>query len=86
MQCENFKEHIQGYLDKELSDEILQEMRLHKKTCSRCRYELLVYKKCIQMIRNFVGQEMPPENIREKLKQKLGCDCFDKCLPKLRDN
>lgn len=84
MKCEEFKRFIQSYLDKELPEAIENEWRQHLEECHACRSEVRIYEKCIVMMQRFMGEELPPKTLQERLKQKLGCDCFDFCLPEQR--
>ena len=82
MMCEEFKSFIQSYLDNDLSEEVEKEWQQHFEECSACRTKVRIYERCIAMMRRFMREECPPKTLREKLKQKLGCDCFDFCAPR----
>jgi anti-sigma factor RsiW len=81
MECETFKRFIQDYLDEELPEDVKGEWQQHFEACLACRTEVQIYQKCIGMLQRFMGEERPPETLRERLKQKLGCNCFDFCFP-----
>ncbi len=81
MKCKDFKKFIQTYLDQELHKEVENEWQLHLNQCGVCRTELHIYEKCIRMLQHAMGEEVPPKTLRKKLKQKLGCDCFEFCFP-----
>ena len=77
MNCETFKGFIQNYLDEEIPVDVKGKWRQHLEACRSCRTEVQIYEKCIGMLQRFMGEEHPPKTLRERLKQKLGCDCFD---------
>jgi len=64
-------------LDHELSGEIETEWRQHLEACGACRANLQEFETCLAMMRRFMGDEMPPKRLRERMKQRLGFDCFD---------
>jgi hypothetical protein len=70
---------IQAYLDHDFSAETEQEWRQHLEGCSVCRDNVRAYEKCLALMRRFMHDERPPERLRERLKQRLGLDCFDCC-------
>lgn len=77
MKCKEFKEFIQAYLDKELPIEVRKAWHQHLDECSICRASVQTFEKCITMMQQFMSEELPPKDLRERLKQRLGCDCFD---------
>jgi predicted anti-sigma-YlaC factor YlaD len=79
MRCQEFRTFIQTYLDHELSREIEAEWRQHLEECCACRAKVRGFEKCLAMMRRFMGDEMPPKRLRERMKQRLGFDCFDFC-------
>ena len=79
MTCREFRKFIQAYLDHDLSAEVEQDWRQHLAGCSACRNNVRAYEKCLALMRRFMGDECPPKRLRERLKQRLGCDCFDFC-------
>ena len=79
MRCQEFRAFIHTYLDHELSREIEAEWRQHLEECVACRANVREFETCLAMMRRFMGDEMPPKRLRERMKQRLGFDCFDFC-------
>ena len=88
MMCRELRTFVQAYLDHELSEEAEKEWRQHLEGCSACRDHVQSYEKCLAMMRRFMRDECPPKRLRERLKQRLGYDCFDCCnwAPKTRNH
>ncbi len=81
MDCNEFRKFIHPYLDKELPGPVEKEWHEHHEDCKACRNEVQLFKKCIGMLQHFMGEELPPTALRERLKQRLGRDCFEYCFP-----
>jgi anti-sigma factor RsiW len=79
MQCREFRKFIQAYLDHDLSEEVEKEWHQHLAGCSACHTNVQAYEKCLALMRRFMRDECPPKRLRERLKQRLHCDCFDFC-------
>lgn len=79
MTCGDVSKFIQAYLDNDFSAEIEKEWHQHLEDCSACREHVQSYKKCLALMRRFMRDECPPKRLRERLKQRLGYDCFDCC-------
>ena len=74
MRCQEFSTLIQSYLDHELSREIETEWRQHLEECGACRANVREFETCLAMMRRFMGDEMPPKRLRERMTQRLGFD------------
>lgn len=68
--CKKYFERISEYLDGELDDDICHEIEAHLEECPDCRACLDSLKKTIQLCKEAVKEEIPPD-IRERLRKNL---------------
>ena len=71
MNCGDCMKRLDGYLDRELTDEELEEVRHHMEDCPPCedRFQLQVHMK--RLVKICCDQGEAPEHLREKLRQIL---------------
>ena len=61
MKCEQVKDKLQAFLDKETSAEVTEAISTHLLTCNVCQNELRSLQKIDNFILSFEDEEVPPE-------------------------
>lgn len=71
MNCRDCLERLDPYLDRELTDSELEEVKQHLAACPPCedRYQLQVHVK--RLVKVCCDQGIAPEHLRSRLKQIL---------------
>ncbi|MGH7904616.1 MAG: mycothiol system anti-sigma-R factor [Candidatus Dormibacteraceae bacterium] len=72
MNCRDCVEKLDGFVDRELSDAEVLEVRRHLKDCPPCedRFHLEVEVK--RLVRTCCSSDRAPDSLREKLREILG--------------
>ncbi len=87
MNCKEFKQSIETYLDGELNEQALSAFEQHLDSCQTCRMELMSFDKCIDLMRTVMEDVNPPDTIRKGIFEKLGCcDMMKMCCPAPKNN
>lgn len=71
MNCREFKENIDSYLDGELDDNKTAEFEIHFTSCQNCHTELESLDKCSKVLRRLLKPENPPQSIQDKVFREL---------------
>jgi anti-sigma factor RsiW len=70
MRCEEFKDKVDAYLEKELSKDESIEFESHLRSCLNCGMEIESIQKSIDMMKNIFSDKKPPPEIKKKVFEK----------------
>lgn len=71
MSCKNVVENIMEYIDKELDDKTLQELKAHLEVCPECKSFVDTYKKMLKLSGNLKNKKFVTPEIRQRLRDLL---------------
>jgi anti-sigma factor (TIGR02949 family) len=74
--CESLLGSLSEYIDGELSSELCQELEKHLAGCDNCRVVLNTTLRTIDLVHAPVEKPDLPEDVRERLFQRLNLDDY----------
>jgi predicted anti-sigma-YlaC factor YlaD len=70
VRCEEFKNRIDAYLEKELRKDESMKFEDHLRSCRNCRMEIESIQKSIAMMKTIFSDKKPPPEIKKKVFDK----------------
>lgn len=67
MDCNECRERLYPYLDRELSERELDEVRVHLDECGGCESSFVLERTFLDRLRGSATSEVCPEAVRERL-------------------
>jgi anti-sigma factor (TIGR02949 family) len=77
--CEDFGKIIDLFLEGELTDQEIAELKRHLEDCELCRSEIKSTEKCIVIMKKCMGDENPPDTMKKKIVIKIIRDGSGDC-------
>jgi anti-sigma factor (TIGR02949 family) len=74
MDCDECRERLDPYLDRELSPREFEEMRVHLDECGGCERAYVVERVLVERIKDSATASVAPEGVRERLIVRLRKD------------
>ena len=74
MDCEECRERIHPYLDRELDPKEFDDMRLHLEDCGGCERMYVVERVFVDRVRASATANVTPAGVRERLIVRLRAD------------
>ena len=72
MNCGECVDRLGGYVDRELTEVEMSEVRRHLKECPPCEDRFYLETVVKRLVRTCCSQDRAPEGLREKLREILG--------------
>jgi len=80
--CEGLLESLSAYIDGDLPPELCAELEKHLAGCNDCRVVLNTTKRTIDLVHSPLEKPDLPEDVRERLFQRLNLDTYLTPKPK----
>jgi len=80
--CEGLLESLSAYIDGDLPPELCAELEKHLAGCNDCRVVLNTTKRTIDLVHSPLEKPDLPEDVRERLFQRLNLDPYLTPKPK----
>ena len=80
--CEGLLESLSAYIDGDLPAELCAELEKHLAGCNDCRVVLNTTKRTIDLVHSPLEKPDLPEDVRERLFQRLNLDTYLTPKPK----
>jgi mycothiol system anti-sigma-R factor len=71
MNCKQTIERLQTFLDRELSDSEIREVRMHLDDCPPCLNHFRFEERLKRLVRQGCDPEKAPSSLRDRISQKL---------------